>query len=333
MTETYLYNVGSSDRYSMLFRVWNDLLIAPDGESLDQPYVKASNISCPEGTSPYFKDHVGRVWTTDLSIKQAVEEKAYENEAGCYFSGKYRAGEYSITSSYRVFPPVECDDALCHLNLMLADKHIPYRNIEITLPESQIVKIFAHPPDLSASKNSGRWIIRGKSPENGLVEVEMLTTQGFHKYVTKLNNVEDKTVSANSQYINNYYLLLGMRYILIAFVLGFSLVLYLIYHRYGMEKEFTVPEYLSFIPSKRKPWFVNLVFKSDAFDFDENGFYATLLDLHKREFIKIEQDKEKNEVKIKLLKNPGDTDDPYEKDVLSFLRDWSKDGVFETEKV
>src|SRR3990172_567610 len=117
LTETYLYNVGSSDRYSMLFRIWNDPLITPDGENLDRPYVKASNIGCPEGATPYVKDHAGKVWTTDLSIKQVVEERAYENEAGCYFSGKYRAGEYTITTSYWVYPPVECDDALCHMNL------------------------------------------------------------------------------------------------------------------------------------------------------------------------------------------------------------------------
>jgi hypothetical protein len=40
----------------------------------------------------------------------------------------------------------------------------------------------------------------------------------------------------------------------------------------GRERRFVVPKYLSTVPNKeRKPWIVNLVFKGDAFDFDENG--------------------------------------------------------------
>lgn len=201
LTETYVYDVGSSDRYSMLFRVWKVPLIAPDGESLDRPYVKVSNISCPAGAAPYVKDHAGNVWATDGSIRRVVGEKAYDNEAGCYFSGKYREGEYTISASYWMYPPVECDDSLCHMNLMLADEHIPYRKVEIVLPDTRIVKVFPHPPEFSVSKSSGRWVISGKSPENGLIEVETIMKPAEEtKFLTKLNDVEGKTLSSNSPY-------------------------------------------------------------------------------------------------------------------------------------
>ena len=146
--------------------------------------------------------------------------------------------------------------------------------------------------------------------------------------------LKERTVSSNSSYSNIYLLLFALKYILLSVVLGFAVILYFIYRRYGTEKEFTVPEYLGFIPSRRKPWFVNLVFNKDAFDFDENGFFATLLDMQKRGYVKIEtiSDIKEKEVKITLLKNPEDADDLYEKDVLSFLNDWSKDGVFETQE-
>lgn len=335
LTETYLYNVGISGRYSMLFRVWKAPLIAPDGEDLDRPHIKISNINCPEGTTPYIKDNAGIVWSTDESIKRVIGEKAYDNEAGCYFSGMYREGVYTISTSYWIYPPLECDDSICRLNLVLADEHIPYRKVEIIMPDTGIVKVFPHPPDFDVSKSSERFVISGKSPENGLIEVEMLMkTAEEIKFFTKLKGVEGKTVSFNSWYSNIYLLLSALKYILLPVILGFPAVLYFIYRMYGTEKEFTVPEYLSFVPVKRKPWFVNLVFRKDAFDFDENGFYATLLDMQKREYVKIETiiDKKKKEVKITLLKPPEEAHDPYEKDVLLFLKDWSQDEVFETEK-
>ena len=66
------------------------------------------------------------------------------------------------------------------------------------------------------------------------------------------------------------------------------IILIYLYYRYGREKMFTVPEYLSTIPNPSlKPWQVNLLFKDDALDFDEDGYYATLLELHRRELINI----------------------------------------------
>ena len=62
--------------------------------------------------------------------------------------------------------------------------------------------------------------------------------------------------------------------------------------------KFLLPEYLSFVPRKRKPWIVNLIFARTAGRFNEKGFYATLLDLHKRKILTIE--KEGKELIIKL---------------------------------
>ncbi|NJD54526.1 MAG: DUF2207 domain-containing protein [Candidatus Methanoperedens sp.] len=335
LTETYIYDVGISGKYSMLFRVWKAPIIAPDGEDLDRPHIKVSNISCLQGSTPYVKDHTGRVRATDGSTSSIIGEKAYDNEVGCYFPGMYREGIHAISASYRIYPPVECDDSFCRLDLTLADEHIPYRKVKIILPDTGVMKVFPHPPDFTVSKSPGKWVISGKSPENGLIEVEMLIKKdGDVRYSTKLNEIEEKTVSSNSWYSNIYLLLSALKYILLSIILGFPVILYFIYRKTGTEKGFTVPEYLSYIPLKRKPWFVNLVFNKDAFDFDENGFYATLLDLQKRGYVRIETfaDKKEKEVVITLLKNTEDGDDIYEKDVLSFLKDWSKDGVFRTKE-
>jgi len=339
LRETYVYDVSISGKYTMLYRVWKVPLLSPAASGLNKPYIKIINVDCSFGM-PYVKDFAGKVWIlgeqSSTYAKSWIDRKAYLNEIGCYKPGKFAAGKYTVTYSYFIYPPLECDGKLCHLNLMLADEHVPYKKVEIALedPDNQILRVFPHPPDFSVSKSDNGWVITGKSPKDGLVEVGMLLKPGMVGFVNKVSDVEEKTLSANSAYSNAYSALIGLKYVLLAVMFGFPVVLYRLYTRYGKEKEFTVPEHLSYVPNKsRKPWLVNLVFKGDAFNFDENGFYATLLDLQRKGFIKIEpytDEKNKKEVKIELLKKPEDTEDPYEKVVLRFLHDWSRDGVFYT---
>jgi uncharacterized membrane protein len=82
---------------------------------------------------------------------------------------------------------------------------------------------------------------------------------------------------------------------------------------------------LSYVPSKIKPWVVNLVFKGDAFDFDQDGFYATLLDLSRQGILDLESEPS---LRINLLKDTVAAEDSYESKVLSFLKIYSRNGVF-----
>jgi uncharacterized membrane protein len=108
------------------------------------------------------------------------------------------------------------------------------------------------------------------------------------------------------------------------------LVLILFYLAWGREKRFVVPKYLSTIPNReRKPWIVNLVFKGDAFDFDENGFYATLLDLHREG--KIQMTEKNGGLAIKALSPTNG--DVYEQRALRFLLGISKNGVVDGDSI
>ena len=101
------------------------------------------------------------------------------------------------------------------------------------------------------------------------------------------------------------------------------------YYRYGREKQFTVPRYLSFVPDPgKKPWVVNLLFKGDAMTFDQDGYYATLLDLHRRKFIMITDKEQGGGVQIQVLRETSD--DPYEQRVITFLKDVGEGGVMDT---
>jgi uncharacterized membrane protein len=151
--------------------------------------------------------------------------------------------------------------------------------------------------------------------------------QGFPSYV---ENVEGKTRAANPWYDTlplQFSLLLY--YLSIIAVIATPFLFLYIYHRYGREKEFVVPEYLSYVPDPdMKPWAVNLLFKGDAIDFDQDGYYATLLDMHRRKIVRITEKEGGDGVTIEILHDTSD--DPYEQKIIGFLQDAGKDGVVDT---
>ena len=131
------------------------------------------------------------------------------------------------------------------------------------------------------------------------------TSDGFSQFPgfrTAVDNVRGKTASAAFWYDLPYYAAYLLDVLATVAVILIPLLLILIYHRYGREKEFTVPAYLSTLPSTAlKPWQVNLLFKGDALDFDEDGYYATLLDLHRRKNIAITEKGDGKGVEIRVL--------------------------------
>lgn len=335
LKEKFIYNINTAGKYRMLYRSWTTLPVSL--QNLSRPYVEPIGIIPPAGTIPYIKDQSERV--TIPSKNEAsqtalsdISSLAEPNEVGCYRPQRFDSGSYRIDYLFWIHPPMECDSENCHWNMAFADKHLPYRQATITIhdPDNLIVKLFPHMP-FDAKKEGDSWIMTGSSPENGLLEVEMLlrpeakeVIDGFPRQV---QNVREKTLEAQ-QSGSGSYLLFALR----ALVLLFPLALALFYFKFGREKKFTVPSTLSYVPHKRKPWLVNMVFKGDAFDFDENGFYATLLDLHERGVIEIDSNAG---LKIKLLKDVDSTDaanseyDDYERNVLSFLKEHSFRGTFD----
>jgi len=151
---------------------------------------------------------------------------------------------------------------------------------------------------------------------------------GFPK---KVNNVAELTIKTNRYELTQYSLSLILLRIIQSLSLAFPFLFLFVYIAYGREKRFIVPKYLSVTPNnKLKPWLVNLIFKSDPLNFDEDGFYATLLDLHKRGKIKIEAKNNKG-LKIQLLNEEGL--DIYEKRVIKFLKSLSKNNIVDTDEV
>ncbi|MCZ7380299.1 MAG: DUF2207 domain-containing protein [Candidatus Methanoperedens sp.] len=338
LDEKFIWEIKEPGKFRMLFRTWKVPLTSLE---LEYPYIEAVSITSPPGTIPYIKDYRSRVKIFSSSYAGYMNEivaLADSDEAGIYKPEKFDAGIYEINYGFKVHPPLECDGEYCHLNLKIADEHRPYKHFTFVIhdPRGFVSQVFMH-PQMDVRKVGDTWVIDGASPENSLLEVEMLldprVKNAMAAFPQNISGVKDKTLSANSGYYGKSGIFSALILTLKALVFLFPVILALIYYRYGKEKSFTVPEFLSVVPHQRKPWLVNLVFRKDPFDFDENGFYATLLDMHRRGILKIENGMDKKAedgLKIRLLKKPEAADDEYEKKVLEFLESFAKMDVFDT---
>jgi uncharacterized membrane protein len=318
LEELFVYQISTSGKYRMLYRSFKDPLAR--GE-LNKPYFELLELRPPLGTTTYIRDYSGRVevLSGDPSMVYDIQSLALINEVGCYRPERFSRGRYEIGYRFKVHPPLECDNQYCHLNLKLADEHLPYRSATIAIHDENgsLRRIFPHPP-MDVVQTGDVWLIRGPIPKDELVEVEILfapevaeTLDGFSRNVAEVGN---KTFAANDDGHGgvDWYTILerGLTGLILLLPAG----LFLIHRRYGREKEYTVPETLSYVPEKRKPWLVNLVFNGDSFDFNENGFYATILDFQRRGIIEIESEmiddnglltsSNKANLKMRLLKAP-----------------------------
>ena len=137
--------------------------------------------------------------------------------------------------------------------------------------------------------------------------------------------VKEKTIQANPWYLSftkPLYRLINLLSSL--FLCMIPVLLLLLWYRYGRERQYDVPEHLSFVPdTKLKPWLVSLIFSGDPEKFREEGLHATLIDLHRRGIISIKEP-DKKSFSIKVINE--NTSDLYEKQVIRTLSLLSEEG-------
>ena len=335
LVERFTYHV-SGGGYTMLYRFWRaPLSLRP----LDGPHVQLVDVKCPPGAVPYVKDYMGRVTTKGswpLKIDLEISERAYRNEAGCYFPGGVPPGSHVVAYEYVLVPPAEFDGARYHINLKLADEHIPYTRVtvEVLVPRGEVERVYVHTPTYSVEVLGDRVRVEGWSLENQLLEVELVLTGEDYRVVREPfdGDVLEEAESSNSAYMLTYQALMGVGWALrLAAVVAPAAFLALYFTR-GRERGFTVPSYLHYVPNpSRKPWEVDLLFSGDATTIGPNAFYATLLDLKRRGVIDIEVSEE--DVVLKLA-HWADTElDEYEKRVVDIIRWYGDNGVLSFRKL
>ena len=274
-----------------LYRSWESPLIF---ENSSEPYIQFVSIDAPFGTIGYAKDDYANVRVTgssDSSAKSTIGSLAERDEVGIYNPDYFNEGTFTVGTNYIIHPPIEDDGINSHLNLKFAGStHIPYRDVRITVPGQDVEQIYVYPPTLTAEKTGTTYTITGSAAENENIAVEMLgPTGGFAQipgFRSKATDLQGKTASGSFWYNLPYTVSSILNVLAKIGVLLVPFLLLLIYYRYGRERQFTVTTYLSTIPNPAlKPWQVNLLFRSDPLDFDVDGYYATLLELHRRKLI------------------------------------------------
>ncbi|MDD1654724.1 MAG: DUF2207 domain-containing protein, partial [Methanomicrobiales archaeon] len=360
LTETYTYDVKAANTYRMLYRTWE---VPLSFGFLDQPSVEFVGMDPPAGTIGYAKDDAGRIWTSDQPAGSPVpgggsalgdlQYLAQPNEVGIANPSYFPAGTYTVRYTFLLHPPIEYDPESSHLNLRLADAHVPYRIVSLTFPSDGVKKVYPYPPFLSAVRQDSTYQITGTAGSDEVLGYEIVATRaytdGIRGFPNAVADVQGQTAWASWIWSIPYYigvLLLGLGMLL---ALGIPFLLYLVWRRYGQEAAAVAPEYLSVIPDRMvPPWVVNLVFRGDALDFDANGLYATILDLHRRKILQIRETGEEApkpaggvlagisslgkdrapDLEIRVLKTT--VNDPYEQRVINFLRNTGHGDVVRT---
>ncbi len=332
LRETYVYKVKEDGEFTMLYRLWKAPVAY--GEAPDGPHVLVLDFG-GEGIA-YVKDFRGRVFIRgedDSGLKRAIGGKALRNELGIFRPEGFPKGEFRAVFEYEILPPVNYDDRHMHVNLKLADEHVFYDRVELVIEDSRnlIVDLYPHLPSFEMSRSGSLWVIEGMAGTDGLVEVEMvLRSEPLEGFGTYVPNVRERARSANA-FLSTLYTLRGViKPALVLFVLTAPYLLLVLYRKYGTEKEFTVPRFLSYVPNpKRKPWLVNMLFHGSSVKTDENALFATLLDMEERGYVEIEL--AGDDVRVRPTgKTP---EDMYEKKVLSFISRYaSAGGVFSSKE-
>ncbi len=184
-------------------------------------------------------------------------------------------------------------------------------------------------------------MIAGGSAENEPLGVEMLATTANSPWrswgiVYPESDTRAVTESVNRSEGTQYWTAYAINLLSKVIVLLVPFGLLGLWFKFGREEDVTVPTYLSTVPNPdRKPWYVNLVYDKGLMKLDENGFYATLLDLDTRGKIKIEPPEGNqtsqilnatttssplgsgSSLRIRIL--DANVSDEYEKRVMGFL--------------
>ena len=203
LVEEFTYEILVK-KYTMLYRYWVSPLTT---NSFNQPYIELIENKAVLGAIGYYKDFTGQVvvhepYENDISLINAIDSLAYSNEVGSYKSDYFDPGQYSVQYTFDIHPPLEYDEEVGHLNLMLANEHLEYKNVEIVLVDATYIQeVYPHPPSMRIEKQGGDIILTGRSEEDSLLEVEMLIEldaiekmDGFPKL---MEDVRTKTELAN----------------------------------------------------------------------------------------------------------------------------------------
>ena len=337
--EYYAWHINLSNKYRMLYRNFSnaDLYLYNEHIAINKGYHLLY-----AGTNTNYKIYVvlwnGKIYerigknkflpSLDSRLFQLVKKYSIRNEVGIFNPNYYEKGDYDLGLKWLVVPVIYSDSNYYFINLKLADKHIPYTNVNIKVydPKNAIVDLQVF-EGLNVVKKDGYYLITGVSPTNGLIEIHIILDKSKLNFLntTKINSIFDE----HNKNLWQYFLKKLGIFLLPILCILFSISMYIVYNKFGAEKFAVVPKYLHFVPNEnRKPWEVNYFFVNEEKFIDLNGFYATLLNLHNKGIIRIKDGR-----KIEIVGKHNKHLDSYELKVIHFLKRYSDNNVFDIDKL
>jgi uncharacterized membrane protein len=297
VTETLYFHTDES--YHTLFRTFDSPLSISENTKNS---ITIKSVSCNYG-DPYFKLNNYCYYENDFSKSQECVPYTENNEYGCTFGNTYgfnSNSEYLISSKFTINP-----ENLFLINGKYYIKFIAYgaNNHHDLISGENLIIIGTNMHD-SEYKSSDYVIIY--IPYEG-------DSTGY-------NIIKKSDFEFGGEKIKKDSILYQIFVILMHLLPG--LIFFLSWHYFGKElTEPDVPEQLSQIPNKRKPWEVAAYFNPPFSSIDSNFFSTLLLDFYRRKIIdiKIEEGFFKKDLLIKLNRKSQELDDPIEKEFLQIL--------------
>lgn len=298
ISETLYFHTDKN--YHTLFRNFDSPLTI-NNETKNS--VRINSVKCSAGTA-YFRINDKCYYKDDFLKPDECVSYTEDNEYGCTFGDTYgfsNNNEYSISTKFTINPE----------NLFLInDKHY--------------IKYIAY------SRNNHHDLLTEESiilSGNNIHESEYKSSEYVIIYIPYEGGISGYNIIEQNDFVfdgeksesNNGYLY--KIFILIIHLLP-GIIFFFSWYYFGKElSEPDVPEQLSQIPNKRKPWEVAIYFNPPFGVTDPNFFSTLLLDFYRRKIIdiKLEEGIFKKDLLIKLNIKSHESMDPIEKKFYQIL--------------
>ncbi len=281
----------------------------------------------------------GEIEILDIKCSDG-KEYVYKNWVSC--NGPFKSKDITLEIKYRIKNAFEVYKDVGILFHSLFDEYGSFVkvNYKIKLP-TDIIKVYKHPPIISSSFEGNTLKASAFLFPMERFELRIITEKDGLKETNNIYAMKEiEKVEPFSYYIL-YYLSFPIKAISLALFILSVIFVYLTpffflyyWYKYGREIEVLgVPDFYRMPPTKRKAWEVNLLLNDG--ELTRDALYATILELKRMGYIDLIEKEErgffgkKKRYLIKILKDPDDKLDDFQRNVLKFLIDFSERGIFD----
>ena len=329
IVENYEYYLNSP-QFHTFSRNFIDPIVFESGSN---PSVELLKITGPTECFPYFVSNNGTLVTgitggDEYSKPYLLHQFTGLNEVGFFDPKILGSGKYSIRYVYRLNSTLLSDAESVYLPIRILASDLYNCPITIYFEDSVAVDdILTHPATFTKSIDEGRLKLTGNSVRYEETSFGLILFSYVMDVLPSISDSVDSLSHLKNEYIvyaNQFELAYQIQKALQILPLLFPLFYLGFYYFTGREESVRLPYSVGYVPDLAiKPWFVNLLFKGDAMNYDFDGFMSTIIDLSRRKVLDINAEDEIINISV-IHKN---VDDGYEHRILNFIESVSINGT------